>query len=378
MKLFKNKAMFTSIFLALILCLSFVMPSFLETKQNVATREIDVNNIGIMSYEEKVEKVLNSFDEYSIDNNDTQITFEAINDVSDFDFSGIQYLSTNADTTIKKYKTNLDVANEKFEIITEYIQDDEVVYSETTETTPYYDEYADDYYIAMPDGTSVSISETLASNNLNECSVILLALGLTLTTTEIALLLTAVVIVATPVVVEVVSVVLTEVATWANSFWRWLKRAAKATMVATTITTSVALSYTISVSQTKVEAKPYDKTIKLDLDKYYVAIADTDDGLLYISSKPIDNISALAILTTSTFVKSAHKGSNKSFVVSLYSPDPTGTAACLIASEAGTILGSPGAIYHDAKKIGYFKHYHPGIKYTSLSHPHVFFGAPKI
>lgn len=379
MKLLKKKTIFTSLLLALVLCLSFLIPGLLGIKQSVSTREIDVNSIGLLSYEEEVDRILETFDSYSIDNNDTQITFEAVTDISNFDFSGIQYLSSNAETTIKKYKTNLDIENEKFEIITEYIQDNNVVYSETIETIPYYDDYTDDYYISMPDGTNVSLSENLSHDSFNECSVTLAALGIALTAKEVAVLLTAVAIVAAPVVVEVVQVVVTTIVSWVKSFWRWFKSLwTKKTTTVTTTTTSIALSYTISISQTKVDAKPYDKNTEFESDKYYVAIADTDDGLLYVSSKSIDNLSALAILTSATYVKSAHAGSNKSFVVSLYSPDSSGSAACLIATEAGTILGSPGAIHHLANKPGYFNHYHPGIEYTSLSHPHVFYGEPKI
>ena len=100
-------------------------------------------------------------------------------------------------------------------------------------------------------------------------------------------------------------------------------------------------------------------------------MADTDDGLLYVALKAISNISALAILTTSYYVKSVHKGSDKSFVINLYTP--TNAVASLIATEAGTILGNPGAIFHSATKTGYFNHFHPGLTYTDLSHPHVFF-----
>lgn len=63
--------------------------------------------------------------------------------------------------------------------------------------------------------------------------------------------------------------------------------------------------------------------------------------------------------------------------MSLYTPDTSGADAYLIAAEAGAILGSPGAIHHTARYPGYFNHYHPGIEYTSQSHPHVFYGLPK-
>lgn len=384
MKLLKKKTIFTSVLLALVLCLSFLIPGLLGIKQSVSTREIDVNSIGILSYEEEVDRILETFDSYSIDNNDTQITFEAVTDISNFDFFGIQYLSSNAETTIKKYKTNLDIENEKFEIITEYIQDNNVVYSETIETIPYYDDYTDDYYISMPDGTNVSLSENLSHDSFNECSVTLAALGIALTAKEVAVLLSAVVIVAAPAIVEVVNVVVTTIVSWVRSFWSWFRSLfTKKTTTITTTTITTTLSYTLTLSysdtQTKVEAKPFDKTHYYEPSKYFFAIADSTDGLLYVSQVPLDNLYALSILTTSTYIESAHKndldknGNQKKFVVSLYTPAKTD--ALYIATEAGTILGSPGAIHHDAPKLGYFNHYHPGLKY---SHPHVFYGSPKI
>lgn len=377
MKLFKKKTFFTSLILTCILCLSFLLPTLASLNNDLATRNINVNEIGTLSYEEKAQQLLNTFDEYSILNDENTISFEGFVDISNFDFSGIQYLSTTADTTIKKYKTDLDIPNEKFYIITEYIQDDVIVYSDKVETTPYYDEYEDDYYISMPDGTNVSLSENLSTENFNECSVTLAALGIALTAKEVAVLLSAVVIVAAPAIVEVVKVVVTTIVSWVRSFWSWFKSLfTKKTTTITTTTVTTALSYTISISDVKVEAKPYDKNMVFEINKYYVAVADTDDGLLYVAPKAISNISALAILTTSSYVKSAHKGSNKSFVISLYTP--TNSAASLIATEAGTILGNPGAIHHFATRPGYFNHYHPGLVYTDLSHPHVFYGTPKI
>lgn len=384
MKLLKKKTVFVSMFLVFVLCLSFLLPSFAYVNNDLDTRNIDVNEIGTLSYEEKAQQLLNTFDEYSILNDENTISFEGYVDISSFDFSGIQYLSTTADTTIKKYKTDLDIDNEKFYIITEYIQDDVVVYSEKVETTPYYDEYEDDYYISMPDGTNVSLSENLSTENFNECSVTLAALGIALTAKEVAVLLSAVVVVAAPVIVEVVNVVVTTIVSWVRSFWSWFRSLftkKTTTVVSTTVTTTISYTLTLSYSdtQTKVEAKPFDKTHHYEPSKYYFAIADTTDGLLYVSQVPIDNLYALSILTTSTYIKSAHKndldknGNQKEFVVSLYTPAKID--ALYIATEAGTILGSPGAIHHDAPKLGYFNHYHPGLKY---SHPHVFYGTPKI
>lgn len=164
---------------------------------------------------------------------------------------------------------------------------------------------------------------------------------------------------------------ITVISLWFKSLWK------KKTTTVITTTTTIAISYSISISGSKIEAKPFDKNKKYDSGEYYIAIADTDDQLLYIAPIPIDSGVALSILISPSYVKSAHKGSNKSFVVSLYSPDPTGLAARSIATSAGNFLGSPGAILHLAKRTGYFDHYHPGNTYTDLSHPHVFFGMPK-
>ncbi len=320
--------------------------------------------------------MLEAFDEYTIDNSDENIVFEGIMDISSLDLSGVQFLSTSADETIKKYQTNLDMENEKFSIITQYIQDGEVVYEESMDTIPYYDEYGDDYYINMPDGTTISVSESITTDNMNQCSVTLAAIGIALTAKEVAVLLTAVTIVAAPVVVQVVKTVVTTIVTWVKSFWSWFRSLfTKKTTTVYTTTVTTAISYSVSLSGTKVEAKPFSKTMNFKPNKFHIAIADTEDGILYVSQAAVDSVSALAILTTATYVTSAH-GSGKQFVVSLYTK--YGSDAYNMASSAGAILGIPGATYHPATKRGYYNHYHPGAKYDNrLSKPHVFYGSAR-
>ncbi len=265
MKLKKKNIIFTSIALVFTICLTFFLPCFADSSHNLATRNVNVNEIGSISYEEKVEQLLSNFDEYNITSTESALSLEGIVDISNFDFSGFQYLSTNAKTTIKKYKTDLDLENEKFYIITEYIQDDIIVHTETVETTPYYDDYEDDYYIAMPDGSNVSLSDSLKTSNFNECVVALTVLGVALTATEVAILLAAVAIIAAPVIVESVSVVVTAVTTWVRNFRNWFRSiwSKKTTRVKTTTTTTT-LSYNISISGTKVEAKPLKKISNLN------------------------------------------------------------------------------------------------------------------
>ena len=372
MKFLNKKSIITSLVMVLILSLSFMFGSYLNTSNELAIRDVDVDSIGTLSYEEKVEQLKNFYNKYEIDTtNKNSISFTGYIELSDFDLSGFEFLSTNAETTIKKYKTDLDLINEKFYIVVQYIQDDKLINEEKYETSPYYDEYEDDYFIEMPDGSIVSLSQSLQSNNLENCSATL-AIVAGLTAAEAAILLATVVVVAVPVIVQVVTTIIS----WVRSFWSWFRSLFTKT-VTTTVSTSISYSLTLSYTdaKTKVEAIPYSNTRTFTPNRYYVAIADTHDGLLYVSTVPIDDLAALAILTTSRFVESAHKGDNKSFVVSLYTC--SGVDAYLIASEAGTILGDPGAVHHTATKLGYFNHYHPGSTYTDLSHPHVFYGTPK-
>ncbi len=49
MKLLKKKTMLIALFLALILCLSFILPSFIHSDSQLSAREIDVDQIGTLS-----------------------------------------------------------------------------------------------------------------------------------------------------------------------------------------------------------------------------------------------------------------------------------------------------------------------------------------
>ena len=76
MKLFKKKTFFTSLVLTCILCLSFLLPSLASINNDLATRNINVNEIGTLSYEEKAQQLLNTFDEYSILNDENNALYE--------------------------------------------------------------------------------------------------------------------------------------------------------------------------------------------------------------------------------------------------------------------------------------------------------------
>lgn len=377
--MFKTKSLklITTFMLLLVMSMSLIVPAFIKdrSREEVATRDINVEELAMLSYEDKAEEILSNFDSYEISNSASTISLEAEVDLSGSTILDTKELSSAADKTIKKYSVDLDTENEKFYIVVQYLQDDVIVYEERVETTPYYDEYMDDYYVDMPDGTTISMYETLTTSNLEECCATLVIAGVALTTAEAAALIAAFVIVATPVIVQVVTVVVETIITWVKSFWSWFKSlwTAKTTTKTTKVVTTT-ISYTVSIAQTKVDVKKYEKERKFNKGKYYVAIGDTVDGFLYVSDVEISEAAAIAILTSEEYVRGATKdkyGKYPQLVISIYTP--SGTDALKVALSAGTLLGIPGVTHHKATRPGYFDHYHPGSVYT---HPHAFYGTP--
>ena len=370
----RRSTFIVSILLILVTSLSFLLSDAINLKQQLKVRTIDSSNLGTLSYEEKAEQILSGFDNYDYFEDQEAITFEASVNVATDCLSQLQYLSTEIETTTKKYVTRLDAENEKFYIITQYIQEEKVVYEEKTETVPYYDEYSDDYYVQMPDGTVVSMYETLKAGGVNECLVVVA--GLAITAAEAAVLLAALVIVAAPVIYTTVVTIVTTIVTLVRSFFSWLRSLWKPkTVTKTAVVATTVIAYSITIADTKVDLKRFDENKKYEETKYYVAVADTVDGFLYVSDTPIDDLQALAILTRLSYVSGATKNKNgvtPQLVISVYTPN--GYDAYLLASEAGTILMNPGATHHAATRPGYFNHYHPGGVYKETSHPHVFYG----
>ena len=372
----KKRNIFVSCFLALIMSLSFILPSMISSRNSIKTRNIDVNELGTLSYEEKAEQILEIFDEYEYSENENSFTFEANIDVSSQDTSSLEFLDEDSEKTTKNFILDFDYENEKIYVITQYIQDGEIVNEEKIETNVYYDEYSDDYYIQMPDGSEISVYESLQADNLEECSISIALLAAGLTAKEAAVLVTAIAIVAAPVITQVVTQIVETFVTWVRSFWRWFKSlwTKKTQTVVTTITTT-AISYTVATTKTKYKLEKHDKDRDYDETKYYVAIADTVDGFLYVSNVALSDEEALAVLTTVSYVTGAtanKKGNFPQLVVSLYTPN--GYDAYLIACAAGTLLANPGATHHIANKPGYYNHYHPGSVYLETSKPHVFYG----
>ncbi|MBQ7977731.1 MAG: hypothetical protein IJ301_04010 [Clostridia bacterium] len=367
----KSILLTTSIALIVALVAVFVGSYYLRaTSTELTTRDINVNEIGMLSYEEKVDQLLNEFDVYSYDYTNTEITFEGslIRNLSDI--TGYQKLNTIDDSEVTKtYSTKFNVETETFTLITKFEQSGVVIKTTEESVIPYYDSTEDDYFIPLEDGTALSVAEALKDDNFNECvaivddAAILVAAALAIT-----------IVVAAPVIVDVVTTVVTQVVTWVKSFWSWFRSLfTKKTVTVTSSVVTTTITYPITISGTTYKLKKYEKTRYFDPLSYYLALADTDDGFMYISTTPINESVARAVIYSATFVPSAHQNSKKSFVASVYTENQA--RASNIAATVGSMLGCPGNIHHYAMKIGYFSHYHPGSIYHE---PHVFYGFPRI
>ncbi len=331
----------------------------LPNAATVAVRDLNVNEIGSLSYEEKVEEILSEFDVYSYDYDDTTVQFHGTLTKDFSDFSGFEYLNTLDETKITRtFITKFNGVNNTFSLLITTTQNEEIIEQIEEEVVPIYDEIADDYYIVLDDGTTISVTETLILNNLNPCIAGIddIAIGGLVVISMLA-------IAAAPSLQDALKPVYNEIKSffkWVGSLFRKDEAPAKETF-----------TYHVSYQGNDYALKAYAATRFFDLKSYYLALADTDDGLLYVSTKPVSRKHAISAFTASTYVTSVHKGSNKKFVLSVYTP--LDNMAYDVALSAGEAIGDPGVLPHPTDKPGYFNHYHPGGSYN---HPHCFYGTP--
>ena len=369
----KLKTIIVSTFLGLILCLTAVIPNFFNISVSLPTRDVDVDNIGTLSYNEKVEELLSTFTTYSATAEDDMIYFEAEQELDLNAIAQLSFVSSTEDPVTVKYKTRLDVVNEKFYIVSEYIQNGIVVELIETETQPEYEEYSDDYYIVMPDGTKTSVKETFSQENLDEC-LVMTATATATAAYAAAALLAATIVVMAPTIIETVTVVITQVVSWIRSFFGWFRSlfTKKTTYVATT-TTTITATPAITIAGTRVEtiAKTRDEVMVLDPDYYYLCFADPTNGKMYFSVNEIDYNTALAIMMYPVLVPCIGN-SNKDMVASVFCIYQAMAYNLAVAAGIANTLPENHGI-----GIGYYWHYHSvHTAWTRQGHyarPHAFY-----
>ena len=150
MHFLKRKSIYISMILVLTLSLSFIFGSFLTASNQLATREINVDSIGTLSYEEKVGRLLNDFDMYSYEFNENSLSFNGEITRSVGYFSEFDFLSTITNGEVnQKYSTQLDLEEEKFVLIIGYYQNNELIEKTEQEAIPFFDNEENDYFIKL-------------------------------------------------------------------------------------------------------------------------------------------------------------------------------------------------------------------------------------
>jgi len=380
----KKFTMFISLILAIITFSTIILINTnnkTTINNNLAIRNVDVNEIGTLSYEEKIQEFLNEFDMYEYNYTDTTIEFNGVltRDISSF--YGYEFLNTiNESPITRSYNTKVNCETGAVTLIITSKQNEQIIEQIEEEVTPIYDETLDDYIITLDDGSKISVLDSLASENLNPC----------IAGVDDAILLTGaavvlVVVVLAPQIEKSVTTVVNTVVTWVKSFWSWLrsKWTKKTTTTTTTITTET-MVYTIAINNITYKLKEYDRVLKeydnkrfFDNQLFYLAIGDTQDKHMYISTVHVPYEVALNVLSAPTpiLVDSAHpQKPNKpveQFVLSIYTHNQQ--MAHDLASAAGAKLGFPGCTHHHTETAGYFDHFHPGSVYHEQ---HCFYGYP--
>ena len=366
-----------AIILAVTMFALFVIPKVVKGKE--VLRTIDVDSIGVMSYEEKINGLINQFDSYDTTYvaENGLLSFNAQSTITIDQVKNINFVNSYDEEVVKKYETTLNPETMEFTIITKYFQNDEIVKEETFIVIPYYVEEEDDWKVDL-DNESVSVKEVLASNNFEACiagvdDVVVVGCA--------AVLFVVAVVVCAPVVEEVVTIVVEQVVEAFKSFWGWLKGLFTTKTVTTTITTTV-YKYNVKIGSKKYTLERAENKV-FTANKYYVAVADTESGFVYISTEDITYAEAVSVLASTTMVN-AISGSNLRFVLSTYTL--LSSDAQSVADVAATYLAGNGSTfhaYHNQDKYGnkkkgiFYQHYHPCYPYVHGT-AHSFFGAPYV
>ena len=152
MQFLKRKSIYTSLILVLILSLSFMFGSYLNSSNQLATREVDVDSIGTLSYEEKVEQLKSKFNNIDVDEDENSFYFSG-----ELKFSTLELLSTNyeGENVIEKYNSVINKEDESITISKELMVNDETESFVSEKFLTEYDELTDTYYLVEQNGNKI-------------------------------------------------------------------------------------------------------------------------------------------------------------------------------------------------------------------------------
>ncbi len=339
-----------------------------------------------MTYEEKVNELLSQFDDYQTNISGKELHFYG-NIQTSYSESKIEYLADTNERLQKDYSASFDIETGIVTLLVTYSDEENIIKSTSYEAEPYYVEEDNDYYFDI-DGEVYSISNMVMEGKINNCiagvddaavvggCVVLLAGAFLLTViTSDPTYQRSVTNVITQITEQITTVV-KSILSWFKSIVQTIVRYVTKTIV-TTIET-VKTIYNITVASIAFTLEEATNAKYQDNGKYYLALADTVDGKVYMSGLEISKDFAIAVLSTGSLVSVATKSSVKVYLSTYTFREAD---ARDIALRASSKLGMSSVVMHPAhissgRSGMYFKHFHPCYPYQHSAHS--FYDVPVI
>ncbi len=143
-----------------------MLPGFFKQETTIATRDVNVSEIGTLSYEDKIDELTDNFENIEVSNEGEISHFSG-----DIVFEEVDYLSTSGEKNdiVDSYKAEINNVEENISIESTIIIDGEVEQNISLNYDTYYDEANDKYYFVDENGNKTDIMATLESENFQEC-----------------------------------------------------------------------------------------------------------------------------------------------------------------------------------------------------------------
>ncbi len=169
MKSFSLKLFLISISMAIIMLFSVLFMSYIKSDKTIATREINVSEIGSLSYEEKMNKIYDQFQNIETKNQGQFSYFSGEINLDTIDFLSTGY---EGDEFVNSYSSVMDNYNETISISKDLVIDGEVVETNEYEFATEYNEETEQFFFIDEEGNKIDILSELDNDNLDECLVL--------------------------------------------------------------------------------------------------------------------------------------------------------------------------------------------------------------
>lgn len=169
----KNKLIIAALCLA-VFVLAFCLCSIFNNKEAmVASRDIKVDEIGTLSYEEKADMLKNKFSRIVTEEDETHYNF-----TGEIDIDQVELLSTGYEGEQVKevYSSKINKESDSVVLGKEVVVEGEVVSSFTQSYDTFYDEKTDTFYLVGENGEKIDILAELDESKVNECFALTLFL----------------------------------------------------------------------------------------------------------------------------------------------------------------------------------------------------------